>query len=222
MSASPVKAAFFKVEGALVRPPTVPPAVWFVLNQRDVKHRVTRLGGLAAAVGMQLASPLGERQVATKLAWAGLRGMSEDRLHVLAEEFAERQIAPNLRQSTVELVEKARKDGYRIVLVSEWLDVLVKPLSDRLRADRLVANRMELVDGSATGRLVDPVIGQLSGQQVKDLARELGADPAQLRAYGHSGGDALLLSGVAEPCAVHPDWRLRRIAKDHDWPIVER
>ncbi|MFO0749212.1 MAG: haloacid dehalogenase-like hydrolase [Myxococcota bacterium] len=205
-----------------MRLPPVPPAAWFVLNQREVKARVTRLGGLAAAVGLSLASPLGERQVATKLAWAGIRGMSEDRLHVLAEEYAERQITPHIRASAVELVERAKKDGCRIVFVSEWLDVLVKPLADQLGADRLVANRMELSDGTATGRLLDPVVGQLSGQWATALAAELGADPARSRAYGHSGGDALLLSAVAEPCAVHPDWRLRRIARDHDWPIVER
>lgn len=222
MSRSPLSAAFFKVEGALVKPPPLAPAAWFVLNQRELKARVTRLGGLAAAVGLSIASPLGERQVATRLAWAGLRGMSDDRLHVLAEELAERQIAPNVRASVVELVERAKKDGMKVVFVSEWLDVLVKPLADRLGADRLVANRMEMVDGVATGRLVDPVIGQLSGQWARGVAEELGADPSRSRAYGHSGGDALLLSAVAEPCAVHPDWRLRRIAKDHDWPIVER
>jgi len=222
MTASPSRAAFFKVEGALVTPQPLPPAAWFVLNQREVKARVTRLGGLVAAIGLGAAAPLGERTLATKLAWAGLRGMSEDRLHVLAEEYDERQIRPAVRSLGLELVERAKAEGMKVVLVSEWLDLLVAPLAARLGADRVITNRMELVDHAATGRLVDPVVGPISTRWVRDLARELDLDLGKCRAYGHSGGDALLLAAVGEPCAVRPDWRLRRIAKDHDWPILER
>jgi len=222
MTADPVRVAFFKVEGALLRPPTVPPAAWFVMAHREMKARVTRLGGLVAALGLQVASPLGERKVATKLAWAGLRNMSDDRLAVLAEEYDERQIQPALRTAGSEQVLRAKQDGFVVVLVSEWLDVLVQPLAKRVGADRLVSNRMEMVDHSATGRLLDPVIGSGAATWARDLCVELGADIGKARAYGASGGDALLLSAVGEPCALHPDWRLRRIARDADWPIVER
>ena len=222
MTGNLARAAFFKVEGALVRPQPLPPAAWFVLNQREMKARVTRLGGLVAALGVGATAPLGERPLATKLAWAGLRGMSEDRLHVLAEEYDERQIRPAVRSAGLELVERAKADGLEVVLVSEWLDLLVMPLARRLGVRTVRANRMEVVDGEATGRLVEPIIGPIATRWARDVATEIRCDLALSRAYGHSGGDALLLAAVAEPCAVHPDWRLRRIAKDHDWPILER
>jgi phosphoserine phosphatase len=31
----------------------------------------------------------------------------------------------------------------------------------------------------------------------------------------------LLLSAVGKPCAVNPDFVLRRSARDADWPIIE-
>lgn len=215
------KAAFFKVEGPLVRTQGLPPAAYFILNQREMKSRVTRLGGLIAAAGMSLASPLGEAQTATRLAWSSLRGMSEDRLHILAEELYDRQLLKSLRAPGVELVEGAKRDGYAIVLVTELLDLSVKPLAKRLGADHLIANRMEIQSHKATGRLIDPIVAQLSGQWAQAFAKEHDLDLAGSLAYGSSGGDALLMSAVGKPCAVHPDWRLRTIAKDHGWPIVE-
>jgi len=215
------KAAFFKVEGPLVRPSGLPPATHFILNQREMKSRLTRLGGLVAAAGLALAAPLGEAQTATRLAWSNLRGMSEDRLHVLAEELYERQLLKALRPSGVELLEGAKRDGCTIVLVTELLDLAVAPLAARLGADHLIANRMEVIGGRATGRLVDPIVAQLSGQWAQGFARQHDLDLASSLAYGASGGDALLMSAVGRPCAVHPDWRLRKIAKDHAWPIVE-
>jgi phosphoserine phosphatase len=215
------KAAFFKVEGPLVRPAGLPPATYFVLNQREMRSRVTRLGGLAAAAGLSLLSPLGQIQTATRLAWSNLRGMSEDRLHVLAQELYERQLLKSLRQPGIELLEGAKRDGCVIVLVSELLDLSVRPLADRLGADHLVANRMEVLDGHATGRLIDPIVAQISGQWAQAFAQEHDLDLAGSMAYGAAGGDALLMSAVGHPCAVYPDWRLRRIARDHAWPIVE-
>ncbi len=215
------KAAFFKVEGPLVRPSGMPPATYFILHQREFKSRVTRLGGLIAAAGLSLASPLGEAQTATRLAWSNLRGMSEDRLHILAEELYERQLLKSLRAPGVELLEGAKRDGCVIVLVTEMLDLAVAPLAKRLGADHLIANRMEVQGGRATGRLLDPIVAQLSGQWAQAFAKEHDLDLRTSLAYGASGGDALLMSAVGHPCAVHPDWRLRRIAKDHSWPIVE-
>lgn len=215
------KAAFFRIEGPLVRPTGVPPATYYVLNQREVKARLTRLGGLAAAAGLSLLSPLGQVQTATRMAWSSLRGMSEDRLHVLSEELYERQLLKSLRSHGVELLEGAKRDGCVVVLVSELLDLSVRPLAERLEADHLVANRMEIIDGRVTGRLRDPVVAQISGQWAQTFAAEHDLDLAGSSAYGAAGGDALLMSAVGRPCAVYPDWRLRRIARDHGWPIVE-
>ncbi len=215
------KAAFFRVEGTLVRPSPIPPATFYVINQREMKARVTRLGSVMAAAGMSLLAPLGEAQTATKLAWSNLRGMSEDRLHVLSEEYFERQLLPSLRPSGLELIETCRKQGYAIVLVTELLDLATAPLAKHVGADHLVANRMEVRKGEVTGRILDPIVAQLTGQWALDFSAKHDLDLSQSRAYGAVGGDALLLSAVGEPCVVHPDWRLRKIARDHAWPIVE-
>ena len=46
----------------------------------------------------------------------------------------------------------------QVVLVSQGLDHVMRPLAEHLGVERLVANRLEFRDGTATGRLLDPVM----------------------------------------------------------------
>ena len=103
------------------------------------------------------------------------------------------------------------------------VEVLIPRRRDQLGADDLICNRFEIRKGKATGRLEDPVIGgNVAGQWARSFASEHGIDLDASWAYGASAADSLLLSAIGQPCAVNPDWQLRRLAKDHDWPVVEK
>ncbi len=217
------RAAFFRVEGTLTALPTARTAAWFTLNSQNVADRVTRLGGVALATGLKLAGAWGDQQVVPRLTWMGLRGMSEDRLVVLSEEYYEQYLQPTLLEVGQELVREARRQGHRIILISDNLESVMRPFVDALRADELVANRLEMRSGRATGRLRDPVIGgHLAGGWARAFAAERSIDLASSCAYGAAAADSMLLNAIGRPCAVNPDWRLRRIARDLDWPVVER
>ena len=221
--AAQVSAAFFRVEGTLLRRPALAAAAWFTLNGRDVGRRVARLGGVALATGLKLSGQLGDQHVVQRMTWMGLRGMSEDRLAVLGREYYDQQIEPNLTEVGQELLREARRQGLRIVLLSDNLDVVVAPLVERLGADDLVCNVMELRNGRATGRLAEPVIGgHLPSSWARTFAEERTIDLQQSSGYGATGADSWLLNAIGRPCAVNPARRLRRIARDLDWPVVDR
>ena len=122
----------------------------------------------------------------------------------------------------VDLLERARRERHRIVLVSDLIEPIVSVVAEHLRADHLVCNRLELRGLKATGRLEDPVVARFGGQRLRDFAAEHALDLQRSRAYGATGDDQVLLSSVPLPCAVHPDRTLRRVAADLDWPVVER
>ena len=48
--------------------------------------------------------------------------------------------------------------GDRVILVSQGLDVVMRPLAQFLGVDRVLTNRLEFRDGVATGRLMSPMI----------------------------------------------------------------
>ena len=212
-------AAFFRVEGTLLRRPTALAAAWLATNSQRLASRLTRLGSVA--LGAPLAWSGADPTTAARVTWMGLRGMSEDRLVILGEEYWATWLDDDVRPVGEDLVRQARRDGRRIVLVSDNLDVVMQPLAERLGADLLVANRMELRGGRATGRLAEPVVARFGGQRLKDFAADQGLDLARSTAYGAAEADSALLAAAGLPCAVHPDRGLRRMARDLDWPILE-
>jgi HAD superfamily phosphoserine phosphatase-like hydrolase len=216
-------AAFFRVEGTLLKRGTVAAAGYFAANGQGFRERATRLGHVAiAAAGFGLLGQ-NDRALANRMTWAALRGMSEDRLAVLAEEYVEEQAKPNLLDSGLELISRARRAGHRIILVSESLDRIVRPLAEHARRiDDVVSNSLEIVDGETTGRLVEPIVGgHEGGRWVRAYAEEHRIDLGRSVAYGCHGPDLLMLAAVGEACAVNPDYTLRRAATEARWPILD-
>jgi phosphoserine phosphatase len=210
--------AFFRLEGPLVASSGALAAAWMGGNAQHLGERALRFGAALAAA--PLAGVL-DGATAGRLAWAALRGTSEDRIRVLGEEYAEEKLIPALRPVGVDLLEQCRRDGCFLVLVSEGVVETAEVVGRHLRVDAVIANRLELRNGRATGRLQDPVVGRLGGDRLRAFAESHGLDLARSRAYGATADDQLLLAAAGLPCAVAPDRALRRVARDLDWPVVE-
>ena len=214
-------AAFFRLEGVLTTRSTLGAAAWLASNAAGLGERLARLSNVALAAPLSLAGELQVGASRARVTWMGTRGMSEDRLAVLGAEYAERFVVPSLLDEGVELVRAARRRRERVVLISDNIDLIALPVADAVEADDLLCNRLEMRKGRATGRLEAPVIGgAVAGQWARKYAAEHGVDLLASSAYGASDGDSLLLSAIGKPCAVNPDGPLRRLARDHDWPVV--
>lgn len=212
-------AALFRLEGAVAPRVAAVAAAWLAANAQHVGQRAVRVGAVALAAPFALG--LGDPVVGARIAWAALRGTTQDRLRVLGETYARDKLVPAIRPIAVDLIERARRDGCAVVLVSDHPDVIAEPVGAHLRVDAVVANRLELRDGRATGRLEDPVVARFGGERLRAWAEQHGYDLRRSRGYGAAGDDQVLLSSVGLPCAVHPDRVLRRVARDLAWPVVE-
>ena len=113
-----------------------------------------------------------DRIFATRALHTLLRGVSRDRLDLLGEEYFNYILKPRLKPKGVAKLKEAKARGARIVLVSQGLDHVMRPLAQYLGVEYLIANRLEFRDGLATGRLLSPVIRP---RQV--LARIIGRNP---------------------------------------------
>ncbi len=225
MLEAPRPAAIFRLEGGLAPLGTVPAPAYFGLQQGDAGARMWRLGSVLAGLGARVASPLGSGDAAERLAWSALRGLSEDRIAVLGEEYARAEVLPRVRAAGLELALAARRAGFRIVLWSDWIHAIVDPVAAHLGADTVVANTPLFADGRATGRIGEPVVAATSARWLQAGAKGESLVLGASRAYGALGSDAFLMQTIAtlggEVCALHPDWRLRRLAGDQGWPIVD-
>jgi phosphoserine phosphatase len=215
-------AAFFRVEGTLVDRGALAASAYFASNAQGFTERAFRIGALALGAPLYGLLAHSDRTLATRAAYAALRHMTEDRVVELSDEYFDDVLKPRIYERGRELVKQARRDKYRIVLLSEGLEHVVARLAKELGADDYVCNRLEYVRGETTGKLLDPVVGgHDGGAYAKRYAEEHGIDLTRSLAYAAHGADLLLLSGVGRPCAVNPDFALRAAARDADWPVLE-
>lgn len=216
-------AAFVRVEGALVNRSVMGAAAYFAANGSGFAERALRLGHVALTTPLYRVLGQSDRILANRLAYVGLRGMTEDRIAILAEEYFHGLLEPGVLEGGRELLRRARKEGQRVVLISDGLEPIVRPLAEQLRhVDHVLCNRLEFRDGLATGKLLEPVVGGHDlGRWVRRYAEEHGLDLTRCRAYAAHGPDLLMMSEVGQPCAVNPDFTLRRAAREADWPVLD-
>jgi nucleoside-diphosphate-sugar epimerase len=177
---------FWRVEGSLLNLTAVRPVGFFAWNSQSFLQRWTRRGGMAF---LAIARPFlyaTNRVFATRLLHSVLRGVSRDRLDLLGEEFFEYFLKPRLKREGVEKLERLIDAGAPVILVSQGLDHIMRPLAKHLGVKQIVCNRLDFRDGIATGRLLDPVIrprgafAKITGRQAdgrvsrKGLVRVLG------------------------------------------------
>ncbi|HTJ43293.1 MAG TPA: HAD-IB family hydrolase [Kofleriaceae bacterium] len=215
-------AAFYDVDGTLIRINIVHAFAFYASRQPSMLESAKRTVKTAAAVPIFWAADKLSRKWFNEIFYRSYEGASEDRLVVLAEELFEDVIKPNIYPRAKDLIAESRRAGCRQVLISGALDFTMKPLAKWLGVDDLIANRLEFEDGYATGKLKKPfVAGATKSMIMRDYARDHGVDLAESWAYSDSFSDYPMLAVVGHPTAVHPDFRLRSVARSYDWPVLD-
>jgi HAD superfamily hydrolase (TIGR01490 family) len=143
---------------------------------------------------------------------ATVREIVADTLHNIVD--------PLVYDEAVSLIEEHRLAGRDIVIVSTSGAEVVGPIGEMLGADRVVATRMEIVDGRYTGEIEHYVYGEEKAHAIRDLADQLGYDLPRCYAYSDSVTDVPMLEAVGHAHAVNPDKELRKVAASNAWPVL--
>jgi HAD superfamily hydrolase (TIGR01490 family) len=214
-------ASYFDVDGTLVSTNLVHPTLFYLLNQATPIHSAMKLGlALAKAPWMALAE-LQDRRKFNELLFSAYQGVSEDRLLSLAEEAFDTVIKPRIYPAAKDFVKTSLDKGQDVVLVSGALDFLMKFLADYLGATDVIANRLEIKDRHATGKLLRPVVaGPEKARLLREHARAKGHNLDDCFAYSDSYSDVPMLSVVGYPAAINPDRKLSLLAQAYHWPII--
>ena len=129
-------------------------------------------------------------------------------------------VEPLVYDEAVNLIEEHRLAGRDIVIVSASGAEVVDPIGQMLGADRVVATRMEIVDGHYTGNIDYYAYAEEKARAIEELAEQVGYDLTECYAYSDSITDVHMLQVVGHPSAVNPDKELRRVANERGWPVL--
>lgn len=214
-------ASYFDIDGTLIDANLIHSTLYYMANQATPLHSARRIGTLAARGALLFLAELRDRRLFNELLFESFRGMSEDRLLLLADEAFEFAMKSRLYPGAKDLVSRSLDAGHEVVFVSGALDFLVQRLADELGAHTVIANRLEMKDLYATGKLLRPVVaGPEKARIIADHARANDHDLSECFAYSDSFSDVPMLSVVGRPAAVNPDSKLRRLAHAYQWPIL--
>lgn len=163
---------------------------------------------------------MGDLHSVRELALAFVAGHSVADLAELVEEIFEEVVEREIWPGTRALAQLHLDAGQRVWLVTATPVEVASVIARRLGLTGALGTVAESVDGVYTGRLVGDVLhGPAKAEAVRALAEREGLDLAQCSAYSDSSNDIPLLSLVGQPCAVNPDARLRRHAREHGWRV---
>ncbi len=149
---------YWRVEGSLADLTTVRPVAFFTWNAQTFLERWVRRGLVLMMAVLRPFLYAAHRGFATRVVHTVLRGVSRDRLDLLGEEYFKYKLQPYLKVDGMEELKARVQSGDEIVLVSQGLEQVMRPLAQHLGLKWLIANRLEFRDGIATGRLLEPVI----------------------------------------------------------------
>jgi fatty acyl-CoA reductase len=203
---------YWRVEGSLADLTTVRPVAFFTWNAQTFLERWVRRGLVLMMAVLRPFLYAVNRVFATRVVHTVLRGISRDRLDLLGEEYFKYKLQPYLKLDGVEQLKSRVAAGDQIVLVSQGLEHVMRPLAQHLGVKWIIANRLEFRDGIATGRLLEPVVrprGLFAGIN--------GSGPDGRRAGDRLVRDLGLASGQALETAVVPASRQNPV---QERPIV--
>lgn len=215
-------AAFYDVDGTLVSTNVVHAFGFYAANRGRLVESALRTAALVAGIPAFWVADQASRSLFNELFYKQYKGVTKDRLVALSEELFERVLKPAIYPGAEELVERCRQTGARQVLVTGAIDLTILPLARHFGMDDVVANRLEFVDNVATGRVIKPLLaGGTKAAAVRDYCASEGLDLSACWGFCDSYADYPMLAVVGRPTAVNPDFRLRSMARSHDWPVVD-
>jgi HAD superfamily hydrolase (TIGR01490 family) len=142
------------------------------------------------------------------------------------ERFMRAVALPAIKSEALALVDGHRRAGDTLVIVTATNEFVTRPIAAAFGVAELIA--VELERDGRTGWITGEIKGVPSAREGKVIrmeqwlaARNLGWADVEATFYTDSINDLALLEKVAHPVATNPDPRLREIARERGWRILD-
>jgi len=219
----PTAAAFFDIDNTVVRGASI-----FYLAMGLARRKFFTTRDVVGFVRNQLkfrllgSEDMGDMADVTETALSFVEGHPVAEVLRIGREVFDESIAAKVYPGTLAQARAHLDAGQRVWLVSAAPVELATIIAKRLGLTGALGTVSEIENGVYTGRLVGrPLHGAAKAEAVRALAEREGLELARCAAYSDSANDIPMLSLVGDPCAVNPDKKLRRHARDLGWRVTD-
>ncbi|VAX12038.1 Phosphoserine phosphatase [hydrothermal vent metagenome] len=146
---------------------------------------------------------------------------SMEELAVLHEKFMNTIIRPRIPPAARQLLEKHRKNGDFLLIITATNLFITAPIARELGVDDIIATDAEIKNERYTGKVEGvPCFREGKVTRLEQWLKQQGQNLAESWFYSDSHNDLPLLERVSHPVAVDPDETLADHAKARGWPIL--
>jgi len=143
----------------------------------------------------------------------------------LMQEFSDRVVEdlllPHIRSEIRDEINRHRKNGGRIVILSAALTFIVKPMAGFLHFDDFICSDPAVEKGVYTGLPNGTVcIDDEKETRIREYCLQSQIDLADVWFYGDSWPDRFALNAVGHAVCVQPDKRLLKLAMQNNWRVI--
>ena len=169
---------------------------------------------------LQYASGTLRPELAARAAFARVRGHDEARMREECRGWYGRVVRRYISQHGRREVERCRRAGALVAILSASTPYLTEPLADELGIEHVICTRLEVADGCFTGAWEHPLCyGEGKVERAQQWAERHGVDLARSTFYSDSISDLPMLEAVGFPRVINPDLRLRAVAAWRRYPV---
>lgn len=142
-------------------------------------------------------------------------------LESLRSRFLEEKIEPILLPAAQRLLERHRRQGEDLLIITATNSFVTRPIADRLGVADLLATEPEIVGGRYTGQVSGtPCYREGKVVRLEAWLERTGHDLSGSYFYSDSHNDLALLERVDHAVAVDPDAILEQTARRRGWPVM--
>lgn len=145
-------------------------------------------------------------------------------LELWRAEYLAMHVLPAIRREALELIDTHRRAGCMLALVTGTHQFVTRPIAAALGLDHLLAVQPEERDGRFTGRYTGThtyLEGKVRAVEAFCAARGTTLDRCDSVFYSDSINDLPLLERVRDPVATNADPKLRAIAEQRGWRVLD-
>jgi HAD superfamily hydrolase (TIGR01490 family) len=151
-----------------------------------------------------------------------LIGVKRDLLERVANKAFHENIKDDVFPKALTYIKDLQKKGENVAIATSSFDIIVKPLTDYLNIEKVIASSMEFQNGLCTGKITDvPAFHHGKKDKVLNFLEQESVRPAACSFYSDSIYDLPLMESVGNPVPTNPDILLARHAKRVGWKVLK-
>jgi HAD superfamily hydrolase (TIGR01490 family) len=150
------------------------------------------------------------------------KGWDKAEIERLVEEALEEVVTPLVYAEALFLIDEHARAGRDVYIVSASPEEVVRPLARYIGVDKVIATRAKVdAEGRYTGEVDLYAYGPEKVTAVREVAEAEGISLEDSYAYSDSLTDQPLLELVGHPHVVNPEKKLKELAEERGWPILD-